>query len=112
MVITTEPPRDEEPITIQVLNGCGVNQIATQITNKLTYLKYQVANKGNADHWNYEHTILIDLGCGKEKQIEKLRKDIGLQKEDIYLLREESDYDVRLIIGKDYQSLKIFESVP
>jgi len=104
--------QDEQPLKIEVQNGCGVNGIATKITNNLTYQKYQVIGKGNADHWNYEQTILIDLGCDKEKSIERLCKDVGIQKNDVYLLREESDADVRLIIGKDYQSLKIFDLLP
>ena len=104
--------QDEQPLKIEVQNGCGVNGIATKITNNLTYQNYLVVSKGNADHWNYEQTILIDLGCDKEKSIEKLCKDIGIQKNDVYLLREESDADVRLIIGKDYQSLKIFDVLP
>ncbi|MBN1465521.1 LytR C-terminal domain-containing protein [candidate division KSB1 bacterium] len=104
--------KDEEPLKIEVQNGCGVNGIATRMTNNLAYLKYQVVGKGNADHWNYEQTILIDLGSDKEKSIEKLCKDIGIQRNDVYLLREESDADVRLIIGNDYQSLKIYDVRP
>lgn len=104
--------KDEQPLKIEVQNGCGVNGIATRITNNLAYLQYQVVGKGNADHWNYEQTILIDLGSDKEKSIDKLCKDIGIQKNDVYLLREESDADVRLIIGNDYQSLKIYDVRP
>lgn len=103
---------EEQPLKIEVQNGCGVNGIATKISNNLTYQDYQVIAKGNADHWNYEQTILIDLGSGKEKSIERFRKDLGIQKEDVYLLREESDADVRVIIGKDYQSLKIYNALP
>lgn len=98
---------EEKPI-IEVQNGCGVHRIATKITDNLRYLEYEVARKGNADHFNYEHTIMVDLGSNKEIGIEKLRKDIGIEKDDVYLMREESDVDVRIIIGKDYQSLKIF----
>ncbi len=103
---------EEEPLTIEVQNGCGVNNIAAKISNNLMYMDYQVVSQGNADHWNYEHTILIDLGSGKENSIERFRKDLGIQKEDVYLLTEDSDADVRLIIGKDYQSLKVYNTLP
>lgn len=104
---------EQQPLKIQVHNGCGVNGIATKISNNLTYQNYQVVDKGNADHWNYEYTVLIDLkGDLDEKSVEKLRKDIGIQKEDVIPIREESEADVRLIIGKDYQSLKIFNVLP
>lgn len=104
---------ETQPLKIEVLNGCGVNGIATKFANNLAYQNYQVVNKGNADHWNYEYTILVDLkGAENEKAVEQLRKDIGIQKEDVILMREESDADVQLIIGKDYQSLKIFNLLP
>lgn len=103
---------DKRPLKIEVQNGCGVNHIATKIANNLSYQNYQVVSKGNADHWNYEQTILINLGAENAKGIEQLCKDIGIQRDDVYLLREESDADVRLIIGKDYQSLKIFNVLP
>ena len=106
------PVSEESPLRIEVLNGCGVSNVANNFSNKLTYNNYQVVGAENADHFNYEHTILIDLGSEKEKSIEQLRKDIGIGRDDVYLLREESDADVRIIIGKDFQSLKIFNSVP
>ena len=106
------PAVEESPLRIEVLNGCGVSNVANKLSNNLTYHNYQVVGAGNADHWNYEHTILIDLGCDKEKSIEKLRKDLGIGKDDVYLLREEADADVRIIIGKDFQSLKIFDATP
>ena len=43
--------------------------------------------------------------------VEQLRKDLGLR-DNAYYLREESDADVRIIIGKDYQSLKILDTLP
>jgi len=106
------PATEEAPLRIEVLNGCGVSNVANKFSNTLTYNNYQVVGAANADHFNYEHTILIDLGSEKDKAIEQLRKDIGIGKNDVYLLREDSDADVRIIIGKDFQSLKIFEAIP
>ena len=106
------PAAEESPLRIEVLNGCGVSNVANKFSNNLAYHNYQVVGAENADHYNYEHTILIDLGCDKDKSIEKLRKDLGIGKDDVYLLREESDADVRIIVGKDYQSLKIFDALP
>lgn len=100
------------PLRIEVQNGCGVTGLATKISSQLAYLNYQVIEKGNADHFNYENTIIVDLGSGDERAIEELRKDIGIPKDDIYLLREEANVDVRMIIGKDYESLKIYNSLP
>jgi len=103
-----------QPVKIEVLNGCGVNGIATKFTNNLTYKNYQVVSKGNADHWNYEYTALINLRPGKnEKAIDKLRKDIGLKAEDVVPVEDAgAEADVQLIIGKDYQSLKMFTVLP
>lgn len=103
-----------QPLTIEVLNGCGVNGIATKFSNNLAYENYQVVGKGNAEHWNYEYTVLINLKPGQnEKAIEKLRKDIGLKTEDVVPMGDDqSEADVQLIIGKDYESLKIFNVLP
>lgn len=103
-----------QPVKIEVLNGCGVNGIATKFSNNLTYQNYEVVNKGNADTWNYEYTVLINQKPGKnEKAIEKLRKDIGLKDEDVVPIEDlSSEADVQLIIGKDYESLKIFNLLP
>ena len=106
------PATEEAPLRIEVLNGCGVSNVANKISNNLTYNNYQVIGTDNADHFNYEHTILVDQNGDKDKSIEKLRKDLGISANDVFELIEESDADVQIIIGKDYQSLKIFNALP
>jgi hypothetical protein len=106
------PGVDKSTLTIEVQNGCGVSGIANQFSSSLTMKNYQVIGKGNADHWNYEHTTLIDLDGSKSAAVERLRKELGIAKEYVYMVREESEADARLIIGKDYQSLKIYSDQP
>ena len=101
-----------EVITIEVLNGCGENNAANNMSNKLNYLNYNVVSTGNADHFSYEHTMIIDLGSDKERAIEKLRKDMGISQDRVFLIREESEAQVRIILGKDFENLKIYNSVP
>jgi len=101
----------KQTLTIEVQNGCGISGIANRISSNLSYLNYQVVGKGNADHWNYDHSILIDLTGDKDAAVERLRKDLGIDKEDLYLTKEQTGADVRLIIGKDYQSLKIYNAL-
>jgi hypothetical protein len=108
--VSIQNKNGQEVLTIEVQNGCGVSGIANRFSTSLTAKNYQVIGKGNADHWNYEHTTLIDLDGSKSAAIEKLRKELGIDKEYVYLVREESEADARLIIGKDYQSLKIYSN--
>ena len=110
--VSIQNKNGQEVLTVEVQNGCGVSGIANSFSSSLTAKNYQVIGKGNADHWNYEHTTLIDLDGSKSAAIEKLRKELGIDKEYVYLVREESEADARLIIGKDYQSLKIYTNQP
>ena len=102
---------EEQPLKIEVLNGCGESNIAANFSNTLMYKDYQVISQGNADHWNYEYSILIDLGSGNERAIERFRKELGLRPNDVVRIDEKSEADVRLIIGKDYQSLKVYNTL-
>mgnify|MGYP005847228859 CR=1 FL=1 len=110
--VSIKEPGREEALTVEVQNGCGVSGIAARIGNNLTAKNYRVVGKGNADHFNYEKTTLIDLHGNNKTAVERLRKDLGIAKDLVYQVTENSDADVRLIIGKDHQSLKIYNAQP
>lgn len=105
---------DQSILTLEIQNGCGVSGIAKRVETSLAGKPFQVIGTGNADHWNYEHTTLIDLTGTKKSAVERLRKEIGIAKEYVFQVRESNkeQVDARLIIGKDYQSLKIFNAQP
>jgi len=100
-------------LTIDVRNGCGENGLAEEMSKNLRYYNYTITNTANADHFDYEDTFIIDLKGKHPQAVEKLRKDIGVPKEDVLeLLEDDANADVRIIIGGDYQSLKIFNALP
>jgi len=101
-----------ENLTIEVQNGCGVVDLAKNMTSKLRLKNYNITAQGNADNFGYDHTMIIDFGCDKPRAVEALRKDLGIHRDYVYLLRESAETDVRIIIGKDYENLKIFNSNP
>ncbi|MDZ7369943.1 MAG: LytR C-terminal domain-containing protein [candidate division KSB1 bacterium] len=105
---------DQSVLTLEIQNGCGVAGIAKRVETNLAGKPYQVIGTGNADHWNYEHTTLIDLKGTNKAAIERLRKEIGIDKEYVFQVKEsgKDQVDARLIIGKDYSSLKIFNAQP
>ncbi len=106
------PDQGDQLLMVEVQNGCGVSGIATRIGSKLPVKYYEIVSTGNADHWNYEHTTLIDLKGDKKGAVERLRKELGISKDFVYTIKEPSKADVRLIIGKDYESLKLLTSKP
>lgn len=104
----------QDVLSLEIQNGCGVSGIAKRVETILAGKPYQVIGTGNADHWNYEHTTLIDLKGSNKGAIERLRKDIGIERDYVFQVKESNNdqVDARLIIGKDYQSLKIFKTQP
>jgi hypothetical protein len=92
-------PEPSEPITVQVLNGCGTAGLALEVTRFLRENNCDVVEMGNADHFKYKTTRIVarteDLG-----KAEHVRAALGVGEvvsdPDPALLLE-----VTLIIGSD-----------
>ena len=92
-------------IQVEVLNGCGVSEIAEKLTDYLRSNHVDVVNLGNYRSFEIANSILI---CRNEKikNAQRLAALIGLDEQSIiqqvnpnYLL------DVTFILGKDYKNL-------
>ena len=73
------PPLERSTVEVRVLNGCGVPGAGRLMTNRLRDLGFDVVMADNADHFGYEHTLVVDhtdrpevgrtvaaaLGCGQ-----------------------------------------------
>jgi hypothetical protein len=103
------PPRLQEQIAasipsigrIQVLNGCGADGAADQMTDFLRAKKFDVTNKGNAASWNYPFTLVVshtkDLTIARQIAL-------ALNTDHIVLIRKEDrTCNVTVIIGPDYR---------
>ncbi|MDZ7724302.1 MAG: LytR C-terminal domain-containing protein [candidate division KSB1 bacterium] len=100
---------DMEPLKVQVLNGCGETGLANELAKQLRYFNYTLLEPANADHFGYQNTLIVDL-ADRPQDVEELRNRIGIPKDDVYRLTEDSEADVQIIIGKDYNTLNIFNN--
>lgn len=112
------PPRvgaaviTEDALKVEVLNGCGVTGLANLFSEYVREKQYNVVNVGDAETYDYQRSVLIDRGKRERKQIEKLSKTLGIALDRILLIESRnSEADVSLIIGADYQSLRALRIV-
>lgn len=109
-IISTTPIVN--PVRVQVLNGCGVSGIANDFSEYLQQQRYDVIEVGNAATWDYENTVIINRERRDKKYIDKFREIIGISKDLVYPIKnDENDSDITLIIGSDYETLKIYKSL-
>jgi hypothetical protein len=104
----TEPL--EDPVTVTVHNGCGVQGLAGRFQAILTQYKYDVRDVGNSSD-PYDKTVIIDRGTKSKQDIEKLRELMGLKKDRVIKIdRAGYKTDVKIILGKDYSNLSIYKN--
>ena len=99
----------QEPIRVEVLNGCGTPQVAARLTKKSRTLGLDVIHEGNAVSFNFLHTMVIDRSGdpGKARQVASVLEIphcIQQITEDAYRLA-----DVSIIIGRDYLQMNLLE---
>ena len=96
-----------ENVKVEVLNGCGVFALAAKTTEFLRTKKIDVINSENADHHNYQNTLIIQRN-EKINSLKKVVEAFGVYLTDssrVQLMPDESlGVDVTVIIGKDYNS--------
>ena len=100
-------------IQIEILNGCGTPGIAAKFSQFLREKRVYVVRSENADHFEYEKTILIQRTenvNGMQHVAEALKFDIKNPDQVITSVDPNLDVDLTLIIGKDYNSISAIKS--
>ena len=100
-------------IQIEILNGCGTPGIAAKFSQFLREKRVDVVRSENADHFEYEKTILIQRTenvNGMQHVAEALKFDIKNPDQVITSVDPNLDVDLTLIIGKDYNSISAIKS--
>ena len=100
-------------IQIEILNGCGTPGIAAKFSQFLREKRVDVVRSENADHFEYEKTILIQRTenvDGMQRVAEALKFDIKNPDQVITSIDPNLDVDLTLIIGKDYNSISAIKS--
>lgn len=100
-------------IEIEILNGCGEPGLAAKFSELLRKNRIDVVRSENADHFEYEQTILIQRNENVEgmKQVATaLGFDIKNSAQVITSVDPNLDVDLTLIIGKDFSSIASIQS--
>lgn len=100
---------EERPITVEVLNACGVQGLANDVTQHLRQQKFDVVSVGNySGGFNLDKTLIFDrksLDCNNAK---KVAEALGIEANQVVPELEPSlQLMVTVIIGKDYRELKL-----
>jgi polyisoprenyl-teichoic acid--peptidoglycan teichoic acid transferase len=104
------PPEGGDPgssrpsdIRVRVLNGYGADGVATEASGELSGAGFNVADRGDADSYNYSSTV-IRYAPGAEAKADVLNRyvDGGAYIEEDPSLRT---VDVTLVLGADYTGI-------
>ncbi|MBM3327162.1 MAG: hypothetical protein FJY65_09365 [Calditrichaeota bacterium] len=96
------PPR----IKVQVLNGCGVPGVAKRARDWLARQDYDIRDVGNADKQDYRISKIVNRSGNLTAACE-LARLLGI--DEAQITRQSTptgaDFDLTLIVGKDYKRL-------
>jgi hypothetical protein len=103
-----------EPITVEVLNGCGVPGLANEVTQYLRdqEFKFDVVNVGNYQGgFNLERTFVLDRAALNQIYANKVAEVLGVAQEQIApQVNDSLQLKVTVIVGKDYRNLNVFKN--
>ncbi|MFQ5864319.1 MAG: LytR C-terminal domain-containing protein [bacterium] len=99
-------------ITVEVLNACGVQGLANEITQYLRKNKFDVVNIDNYKNFDVEHTLVLDRVSLNGIYAKKVAKVLGVnEKQVVPQLNDSLLLNVTVIVGKDYKNLKVYEAI-
>ena len=102
-------PNLQKPIRVEILNGCGVPQVAARLTKKARLLGCDVIHESNARSFNFLHTLVIDRS-GDRWKARQVAAVLGIPHCIQQIIEDEFRLaDVSIIIGRDYQQINLFE---
>lgn len=102
-----------EIITVEVLNACGVQGLANDITQFLREKNFDVVNVGNyPGGFDLEQTFIFDRVSLNSIYAQQVGKALGVAEKQIAPQLDESlQLKVTVIIGKDYHKLKVYDKL-
>ncbi len=100
----------ENPITVEVLNACGVQGLANEVTQFLRSKNFDVVNIDNyRGGYNLDRTLVFDRVSLDSKNAARVASALGVsQKQIIPELEDSLQLKVTVLIGKDYKKLRMF----
>lgn len=109
--VNTVPAPSNERITVEVLNACGVQGLANQVTEFLRNKNFDVVNVGNySGGFDLDRTFVFDRVSLENVNAKKVGAALGVEKGQVAPQLDDSlQLMVTVLIGKDYRELKIFD---
>jgi len=86
-------------LNVEVLNGNRIPGIAHRVANKMKELGFNVVNIDNADHFDYQKTILIVYS--KKERLEEYLTQILHDIDIIHKSQPNNGIDMTVIVGKN-----------
>ncbi len=107
-IIVQEPPRI---IQLEILNGCGVDGLASKYTDFLRAQGFDVVKTGDYETYNVEETVVIDRR-DNETNAMKVVEAMGLTNERLLkAVNEAYLLDVSVVLGRDFRSLSSWKGM-
>jgi hypothetical protein len=102
-----EAPPSPVPVRVEVLNGCGKTGLAAALTREFRRRGIDVVQTGNAPTMDYDSTVVIDRGGGKDAlaYVGWLLACENLVDKTNVLNGSESVADIAVIVGLDFHTL-------
>jgi hypothetical protein len=100
-------------VEIEILNGCGEPGLAAKFSTLLRQNRVDVVRSENADHFEYDKTILIQRSenvSGMKHVADALGFSVDNPGQVITSVDPNLDVDLTLIIGKDFRSISSIQS--
>ena len=102
-----------ESIDVEILNGCGERGVANIFADFLRSKQVDVVRAENADHFNYNTTLIIQRTEnleGLKRVADALGYDINDKSRILIQPNSSIDVDITLIVGKDFKSTGAFKN--
>lgn len=97
-------------IRVEVLNGCGANNIAADLREFLIARDFDVVDFKNFSSYQVPQTMVIDRTNMEQENAKKVARVIGVSKNHVFpQISPHRKLDVTVIIGHDYKNLKAFQ---
>lgn len=94
-------------IQLEVLNGCGVPGLANNFTSALRQNGFDVVETGNFKNFDMQNTVVIARTFDTENA-KRVADALGIKEENVFVEASEDFYlDATVVIGSDYESLKL-----
>ncbi|MCF7832752.1 MAG: LytR C-terminal domain-containing protein [Candidatus Marinimicrobia bacterium] len=106
--MSSEKEQESMDIVVRILNGNGVSGVAYKLREYLLNQGFDVSETTNADHFNYEKTIVY-LHTNDYSMSKKVSDKLKISNNPVLDDRApEYPCDVTIVMGKDYKELPPF----